>query len=369
MTASTPCAPGGARTRRRRPTPFLAVLCLAAALPSGGGPAFAQAEGARLLAGTAAERLSEPSPWSVREIVTDRFLFHSPGLGWKPGGSGERPPLPDTVADVATLVLDAERLLEAMAGNGSDPREIEKVAALVIGANSPNDVIGGAHWDTKALLRSGAGGGRELRFHSRYPFHGTYAFAPRDRVEGWRSPNSAFSWPDLFRLRNKPPEREGWQYALHSVALALTSAAPGGDLGHSAYGWWTIAPAALFPERVLCCMGGLSYGVASGPGAAPADGAVWRGRATGHLFVDLRRWALSADMVLRTVKTDAGTAVSGRAENVRVVPLDPETLKPMAAEAAYWGALQFAPARLDGSAWQGGRAAPANGASGRRSKA
>ena len=297
---------------------------------------------------------SRPPPWSVRDIVTDCFLTHAPGLGWNPGGENERLPLPETLADFATLVQGGEELLEAMAESGRDPREIEKLEEILSGNPSTNEVLAEVHFDTKALLRPGEGG-HELRFHTRYPFHGAYAFGPGDRVEGWADAQSAFVWPDLFRVREREPEREGWRYALHTVTLAWTSAAGDGTaLDYGAYGWWTVAPVGVFPQRILAVKGGFDFGIASGLENAPVDGAVWRGRATGHVFSDLRRWVLSGDAVLEAERDAGGVTLSGRIENVRVVPLDPETLTPVTAEAGVWHTLELGPVRLDGAARQRG---------------
>ena len=349
---------------------LLAPLAVLAAAPVT-APAQAQPATSRPAAGevSTAGPDSSPPAWNVRDIVTDRFLVHPPGLGWKPGGTDERRPLAETVADFATLLTGGKELLAAMAASSSDPRETAVLAELLAGEPSALELLAKAHFDTKALLRRGADGHR-LRFHSRLPFHGDYAFGAGDRVAGWGDAGSRLVWPDLFRLVDRPPERENWQHALHTVSLAWAVAAgAGAALDHSGYGWWTIAPVGVSPGRMLAVKGGLDWGVSTDPREGPPDGALWRGRATGHVFSQLRRWALTGDAVLRAARTPRGVALSGRIENVRIVPLDAATLAPRAAEAGAWHAFDLDAAQADGtSRWNGLVAleAPPSGVTGPR---
>ena len=58
--------------------------------------------------------------------------------------------------------------------------------------------------------------------------------------------------------------------------------------------------------------------------------------------------------MLEAERDAGGVTLSGRIENVRVVPLDPETLTPVRAEAGVWHTLELGPVRLDGAARQRG---------------
>ena len=95
------------------------------------------------------------------------------------------------------------------------------------------------------------------------------------------------------------------------MALALSDDA--GDkrrLTHSGYGWWTVAPVGLFPERIVATKAGLSYGEpAPRQPKAPAS---WRGRLNGHLFWDKRRFAVAGEVVLTLEGAGSATQLAGR---------------------------------------------------------
>ena len=263
--------------------------------------------------------------WSVADIVTDTFLLNLPGWGWFGAGEAARRPPGGRLGEPADLAT----------GDG------------------PRATMADAHLDTKALLRPGAAGGHVLRLHTSYPFLASYAFDATRRVAGWNDAGHAAAWPELFLRRTCPPER--WGFATHDVALALATAAGDRALKHAAYGWWAVSPVGLLPERLMCCQGGLSQGAEAAPGELPAAGARWRGRTTGHVFAAERRWALSGDIELRLTLVDGAPAVTGRIDNVRLAPLDPKTLAPLAgAPATRWNALTLAPVLLDGAAFRGG---------------
>ena len=112
-------------------------------------------------------------------------------------------------------------------------------------------------------------------------------------------------------------------------------------------------------------MGGVSFGTAA-PGLAPGPaeaGAVWRGRLSGLLFWDRRRFAVAGDATLTLERGDGGTRLAGRIENVVLVPLEAKSLRPGAAPAAPWRALALAGAPAKDGAWSGavGVGAPVTG--------
>ena len=178
---------------------------------------------------------------------------------------------------------------------------------------------------TKALLRPGPGGGWELKLHSSYPFGGAYAYAPRHAVEGWADPGDSVLRRRLYNRTSCPPPEA--PDATDDVALALAWAAGDGrGLQHSGYGWWTMAPVGVLPERVVAAKAGLSFGVPAD--APPEAGARWRGRVGGHLFFDGRRWALAGDVVIEAGLADGKPALTGRIDNIALVPLDSKSLRP-----------------------------------------
>ena len=251
-------------------------------------------------------------PWRLDQVVSAEHLSHPPGVGWVAGGDSEVAPDWPEPPSFRELMGEA-RLARALdAPKGADASA--SVQAVMARAER-----------TKALLRPGAGGGWELRLHSSYPFGGAYAYAPRHAVDGWADPGDSVLRPHLYyRTSCPPPEAPD---ATHDVALALADAAGDGRrLRHSGYGWWTVAPVGVLPERVVAAKAGLSFGAAAD--APPEAGARWRGRLSGHLFFDGRRWALAGDVVLEAGLIDGVPALSGRIDNIALVPLDAESLRP-----------------------------------------
>ena len=232
-------------------------------------------------------------PWVLGDIVSDAHLTHYPGNGWTAGGDPavapdwpEPRPAEELIAEAGA---DPEPLQEALSGGDADP---EAVARMLADARA-GGAIAAMGAGTKALLRPGPGGGWDLRLHSSYPFGDDYTFAPVHAVSGWADTAHPALWPQLWNRVDCPPA--GRPDATHDVALAVSADTGGGrSLAHSGYGWWTVAPVGMFPERVVATQGGLSFGNPSP--AQPAVGTRWTGRASGHLFFDERRWALSGDM-------------------------------------------------------------------------
>ncbi|MYE83571.1 MAG: hypothetical protein F4X36_17365 [Gammaproteobacteria bacterium] len=166
-------------------------------------------------------------------------------------------------------------------------------------------------------------------------------------MPGWSDPGAAVLWPQVWlRTACPPPESPD---TTHDVALALADAAGDGRrLRHAGYGWWTVAPVGTLPGRVVAAKAGLAWGA---PAAAPtAAGARWRGRLTGHLFFDRRRWALAGDV---TLESDAAPNLSGRVENVALAPLDAKSVRPAASARGQLPAFVLQAGPGADAAWSG----------------
>ena len=286
--------------------------------------------------------------WRRAEQVSAGHLTHYPGRGWRAGGDAaapwdwpEAPALPALFAETG---LDPAPLQAAMAGAGVDPAAM---AAMLADARFET-VLARAAAGTRALLRTRADGARVLRLHTSYPFGADYLFEARHAVAGWSDAGHTAGWPGLWRRSECPPP--GRPAATHDVALALsTDAGSERRLAHAGYGWWTVAPVGLMPGRVLAAKAGLSFG-APAPDA-PAAGMRWRGRVSGHLFHERRRYMLAADIALEL----RPGGLTGSIANLVLAPLDERSLRPGAAFSAVDGralALYAALATEDGS-WSG----------------
>lgn len=265
-----------------------------------------------------------PRPWRLEEIVSAAHLTHYPGRGWAPAGDPAEPPEwpePTPLTEwVAAAGIEAGEFRRALSSADSEALSRtfadERFAAAVARAGA----------GTKALLRPVPEGGRELRLHSGYPFGDDYAFGPAHAVPGWADAAHPALWPGLWNRADCPPA--GRPDATHDVALALAGDAGGVRLAHSGYGWWAVAPVGLFPERIVATAAGLSYGASASE--RPEAGARWRGRLTGHLFWDRRRWAVAGDVELDLLHGDGSPRLAGRVENLVLAPIDPKSLKPAA---------------------------------------
>ncbi len=311
---------------------------------------------------------AEPRPWSLDETVSDIHLTHYPGNGWTAGGDPDAPPdwpEPRPIGDVvAEAGLDPAPLQDALSGEGVDQEALQRLLADERFARAITAIGAG----TKALLRPGPSGGYELRLHSSYPFGDDYAFGPEHAVPGWGDADSPLATQLWQRVDCPPANRPD---ATHDVALALSTDAGGErQLEHAGYGWWTVAPVGLFPHRIVATKGAISYGDPSP--APPEAGTRWRGRASGHLFWDERRWALSGEVELWTpdLVCVARPRLAGRIVNVALTPLDPETLEPLAGETVRLPDIRLDSGRaraqdgVPGNPWTGaaGFAAPTSGA-------
>ena len=312
-------------------------------------------------------------PWQLSRIVSDTHLTHYPGRGWSAGGDPATPPdwpepRPlDELLDEAGL--DGGAVDRAAAGTSE---EQQAAAAALLADERGAAVVALISARTKALLRPGSGSdpelaaesapsvqnaanspngpwtdpgsadGWELRLHSGYPFGADYVYEPAHAVAGWGDPAHAVAWPALYERTDCPPPSQ--PDAIHDVALALadTAAAGGARLEHSGYGWWAVEPVGAFPERIVATKGGLSFGDPAA--AAPEAPAVWRGRATGHLFWDRQRFALAGDVTVTLVRSGDTARLAGRIDGVVVVPLRHDSLEPRPGPPVPWRTLTLDPA-------------------------
>ncbi len=300
-------------------------------------------------------------PWRLDDIVSAAHLTHYPRRGWTAGGDAAAPPdwpEPLSMSDLADRTSDDTKFLrQELIEAGADA---EKMAAVIASAEF-EPVLAQAAAGTKALLRTGPDGARELRLHSSYPFGADYVFEAKHAVPGWGDDDHHVASTKLWhRVDCPPPKRPN---ATHNVALALSDDAGGGRrLVHSGYGWWTVAPVGLFPERIVATKAGLSYGEAAPlPPEAPAS---WRGRLSGHLFWDKRRFAVAGEVVLTLEGAGSAAQLAGRIENVALTPLDLGTLQPEAGPPLPWRSLLLHAAPARDGAWSGAALTDARNPSG-----
>ena len=296
---------------------------------------------------------ADPRPWRLDDIVSAAHLTHYPGRGWSAGGDAaappdwpDPPPLPELIAEAG---LDAAPVRQAMTGAGADAGAAAAAAAAIADARF-EQVLARAAAGTKAFLRTGPGGARELRLHSSYPFGADYVFESRHAVTGWGDADHPAAWAELRHRENCPPP--GRPSATHDVALAQShDAGDGRRLAHSGYGWWAVAPVGMLPERIVATKAGLSWGdPAPLPPEAPAS---WRGRLGGHLFWDRRRFALAGEVVLTLERAGGAARLAGRIDNIVLAPLDRETLQPAAGPSLPWRSLILYAAPAREGAWSG----------------
>ena len=216
----------------------------------------------------------------------------------------------------------------------------------------------GTPLDSDVHLWPGVNGGHVLHVRGRAGLRGTYPFTREAAVGGWGNPDDEIVWPTLFEARH--PSDVGIQ---HAMALAYTDSGDGASLSYAAYGWWAMAPVpgggASDTTRTLSAHGGMSFGIETFPRDMP--GAVdspisvtWRGRATGHAQDADGRWVLSGDAVLNAVlQGPSGRITSGTIHNMRIAPIDSETLEVDVSGAGDWHTIELLGARIEGNGYRG----------------
>ncbi len=286
-------------------------------------------------------------PWSRDRIVSAAHLTHYPGQGWRAGGDpGADPEWPQPTPIVTLIENAGVELAEAFATQSG----AEAAARALLREPHFELALARAGDGTKALLRRRADGAHELKLHSGYPFGSTYVFGTEHAVSGWGDADHAATWPGLWNRVDCPPPEAPRAY--HDVALALSNDAGGGRrLAHAGYGWWTVAPVGVAPERIVAGKAGLSFGAPAD--APPGTGSRWRGRLSGHLFFDKRRWALAGDATIEAGLAAGKPTLSGRIDNIVLAPLDARRLLPAAGAPGRLPALVLRAGPAEDGAWSG----------------
>ncbi|WP_419864210.1 hypothetical protein [Candidatus Poriferisodalis sp.] len=315
-------------------------------------------------------------PWKRGDIVSAEHLTHYPGRAWAPGGDSQAAvewpePTPlsalfdqaDLDGDIIGRALDGAGADTGSAGIGSgaggaDSGDGDAVgdAAALLADDRAAVPLQRASAGTKALLRA-ADGGWDMKLHTSYPFGAYYRYEPAHAVPGWGDPGHPVAGAGLWNRTDCPPP--GRPDATHDVALAVSHDAGDRRLEHSGYGWWTVAPVGMFPERVVATKGGLAYGEAAD--SQPQPPASWRGRVSGHLFWNQQRYGLAADVTLVLAPAGDTAELSGSIDSVVIIPLDHATLEPGAGPPLPWSPLTLGLAEPRGapdgageaSAWPG----------------
>ena len=301
-----------------------------------GPPGVAVTGAGPLVEGCGPDEAAAGRPWRLDRIVSVEHLSHPPGRGWVPGGDRAAPPDWPEPPSFSEL-MDAAAAEAALAG------ETEAVAVAVRAVLARAD-------RTRALLRPGSSGGWELKLHSSYPFGAVYAYAAEHMVAGWANGGDSVFWPSLWNRASCPPPEA--PDATHDVTLALADAAGDGRrLRHAGYGWWTVAPVGIRPGRVVAAKAGLAWGAPATE--TPDPHTRWRGRLTGHLFSDKRRWALAGDVALEFGLVDGRARLVGRIENVVLAPLDAKSVEPVAGPLRRLPALVLEAGAAEDAAWSG----------------
>ena len=178
----------------------------------------------------------------------------TPARGWSAGGDASAAP---------PAWPDMPPMTDLMAETGMDPAPVRR--AIGRRRHRPSRGAGARRWPTpastpcwrgprratKALLRPGRDGGRELRLHTSYPFGSDYLFEAEHAVPGWgdAEPPGCLAGavePDQTARRSTGPTAPTtWRWR------SPTPPADGRRLAHSGYGWWTVAPVGMFPERIV----------------------------------------------------------------------------------------------------------------------
>ncbi len=290
--------------------------------------------------------------WHQNQIVSEVHLTHHPGRGWIPGGDPVADPEWPEPTPIATLIhqagIDLATVLDMLEKSGGSDSQLSNI----LGEPHAQAAIALAGAGTKSLLRERGDAIYELKLHSSYPFGSTYRFETEHLVFGWGDSTDPVRWPALWRRVDCPPPASPG--ANHNVSLAFSrEAGHGRQLAHSGYGWWTVAPVSIRPDRIVAAKAGFSFGESQ----VATEGATWQGRATGHLFKDKRRFALAGDVTLELRVDSEASVLKGRIDNIALVLLDSETLRPLDSETHFLPSLTLAESTDDlsfsSSEWSG----------------
>ena len=273
--------------------------------------------------------------WRLSEIVSAEHLSHPPGRGWVAGGDSMTEP------DWPEPLPFTQLLSEAGIADATSIGEATTLATGAVFARADR---------TKALLRQRRSGDWELKLHSSYPFGGTYEYEPKHLVSGWGDSSHPVLWSKLWLRTSCPPPDT--PHATHDVTLALSDEA-GEDqhLANSSYGWWTVAPVGISPERMVAAKAGLFFG--SHRSTPPSESARWRGRLSGHLFRNQRRWALTGNVELDFKVTDESSKLFGRVEDIVVLPLHAKNVESIDGEWARLLDIELSSSKASSHGWSG----------------
>ena len=212
--------------------------------------------------------------------------------------------------------------------------------------------------DSTMYLWPGVRGGHVMHIRGRAGLRGTYPFT--EAAAGWGEPDAPLAWPTLYAGRH--PSDVGIE---HDILLAYADSAGGGKtLDYAAYGWWAMAPVAgggaSDTTRTLSAHAGMSFGLETFardmPGAPDNPLTVtYTGRATGHAQDADGRWVLEGDAVLEArLEGPSGEITGGEIRNVRIAPLDLQTMRADTSRAANWHTLGLGPTRIEGDGYKNG---------------
>ena len=288
------------------------------------------------------------------------------------GSGGERASTETGIVIGPHLYRNLELTLPELIGEQADSSEQGVVREFVVTRSflllPPNTftrpypatwrVEDGTSLDSVAYMWPGVNGGHVLHIRGLAGLRGTYPFSDGEAVGGWGDPDDETVWPDLFGARH--PSDVG---ILHDIALAHTRTAGNGSLEYAAYGWWAMAPVsgggASDTTRTLSAHGGMSYGIETFPRDMPGSvdspiTATWRGRATGHAQDADGRWVLSGDAVLNAeLQGPSGRITRGMIHNMRIAPIDPDTLQVDASRVGDWHTIELLGTAMEGNGYRG----------------
>lgn len=214
--------------------------------------------------------------------------------------------------------------------------------------------------DSAVYLWPGIGDGHVMHIRGRAGLRGTYPFTEEAAAwGGGGDPSAQLTWPTLYGDRH--PSDVGIE---HDILLAYADSGGGGKaLDYAAYGWWAMAPVpgggASDTTRTLSAHAGMNFGIETFPRDMPGSfgtpfTATWRGRATGHAQDADGRWVLEGDAVLvAQLQGPSGTITSGEIRNMRIAPLDPQSLRVDMNGAGTWHTIELLSTSVEGNGYRG----------------